>query len=153
MQPQRFEMGRPLLLAGLRRRHEFAAAPRGIAEQWRQLAALAEPPSRVGAERYGVMCGADSAGLEFMTAVEVASFDAVGPQWGRMRVPPQRYAVFDHAEGVPLESSWRQVLAWLENGDYVSAHRPDYEIYGADADPVAGTGRIEIWVGVVPRVG
>ena len=142
-----------MLLAGVRRRHEFAGAPRGIAEQWRQLASRADPPSRVGAMRYGVMCGADADGLEFMTAVEVASFDAVGSEWGRMRVPAQHYAVFEHAEGVPLQSSWRQILAWLENGHYASAHRPDFEVHGADADPLTGTGRIEIWVGVVPRVG
>jgi AraC family transcriptional regulator len=149
--PERFEDGKPMLLAGLRRRHEFAAAQRGIAEQWQQFAGLAEPPGRVGTQRYGIMCGANATGLEFMTAVEVAGLDGVPQQFGRMRVPPQRYAVFLHAEGAPLQSSWRGILAWLEAGDYASAHRPDFEVYGADADPIAGAGRIEIWVGVVPR--
>lgn len=140
-----------MLLAGLRRRYEFAAAQRGIAEQWLEFAALAEPAGRVGDKRYGVMCGADATSLEYMTAVEVAAFDGVGPEWGRMRVPPQHYAVFVNAEDFPLEWSWRQIFAWLESGAYQSAHRPDFEVYGPDADPLTGAGTVEIWVGVVPR--
>lgn len=40
--PDRFEMGRPMLLGGLRQRHEFAAAGVGIAEQWRQFKSRGE---------------------------------------------------------------------------------------------------------------
>jgi predicted transcriptional regulator YdeE len=141
MNPIRFEEGRPMLLAGLRRRHPFDAVD--LAAQWR--AFDAELPGRAGANRFGVMCGADDRGFEYMCAVEVESFAGLPEGTGRMRVPAQRYAVFAH-DGPPetLRSTWMAIFAWLERGQYASAHTPDFEVYGPD-------GGIEVRVGVVAR--
>jgi AraC family transcriptional regulator len=151
MIPTRFEDGRPMMLAGIRRRHEFAAAARGTAEQWREF--LANPPlaGATGEYRYGVLCGADATGFEYMTAMEVASFSGLPEGTGRMRVPPQRYAIFTPADGATVETTWRQIFAWLEQGDYQSAHLPDFERYPAATDPRAPSAGFEFWVGVVPR--
>lgn len=149
--PVRFEDGRPMLLGGLRRRHDFAAAGEGITAQWREFLAAGALPGRVGETLYGVMCGGDATGLEYMCAVEVESLAALPPEAGRMRVPPQRYAVVTHPAGAPLRSTWMRILEWLETGPYASAHLPDFEVYGPGADPRADTAAIEIWVGVVPR--
>lgn len=149
--PARFEDGRPMLLGGLRRRHDFAAAGEGIAAQWREFLAAAPLPGRVGDTLYGVMCGGDATGLEYMCAVEVESLAALPPETGRMRVPPQRYAVIAHPAAAPLSSTWMRVLDWLETGPYASAHLPDFERYGPASDPRTGAGPVEVWVGVVPR--
>jgi predicted transcriptional regulator YdeE len=150
--PVRFEVGRPMLLGGLRRRHEFAAAEAGIAAQWREFLSADPVPGRTGAELYGVMCGGDATGLEYMCGVEVESLAGLPAETGRMRVPAQRYAVFVHGrQGASLRSTWERILEWLASGPYDSAHTPDFELYGLGSDPLAEAGEIEIWVGVVPR--
>lgn len=98
------------------------------------------------------MCGADSAGFEYMCAVEVESFAGLPAGTGRMRVPAQRFAVFAHdARTATLRSTWLQILEWLSGGDYESAHTPDFELYGPDSDPLGPAGGVEVWVGAVPR--
>jgi AraC family transcriptional regulator len=149
--PTRFEDGRPMMLAGIRRRHEFAAAARGTAEQWREFLAGAPLPGAIGGNRYGVLCGADATGLEYMTAVEVESFSGLPDGTGRMRVPPQRCAIFTLSDGATIESTWRQIFGWLEGGDYQSAHLPDFERYPVAVDPGAPGASVEFWAGVVPR--
>jgi AraC family transcriptional regulator len=150
MIPSRFEDGRPMMLAGIRRRHAFAAAARGTAEQWREFLSNASLPGAAAGTHYGVLCGADATGLEYMTAVEVDSFAALPEGTGRMRVPPQRYAIFTLPDGATIESTWRRIFAWLEGGEYQSAHLPDFERYSATTDPRAPGAGVEFWVGVVP---
>jgi predicted transcriptional regulator YdeE len=141
-----------MLLAGLRQRHDFAAAEQGIAEQWRQFLSRGAVPGRIGSNLYGVMCGSDSTGIEYMCGVEVESLADLPEGTGRMRVPAQRYAVFAHdARAATLRSTWEQILEWLSDGSYESAHTPDFELYGPRADPLAPREGIEVWVGVVPR--
>lgn len=147
--PTRFETGSPKLLGGLRQRHDFAAAETGIAEQWRQFKALDPLPGELNSNFYGVMCGHDTTGFEYMCGVEVESLAGLPERMGRMRVPEQRYAVFSHLGPAPLRTTWEQILALLSNGPYQSAHTPDFEVYGPGVDPLEGAGEIEIWVGVV----
>lgn len=142
-----------MLLGGLRQRYEFAAADLDLARQWQEFRWRPELPGRVGANCYGVMCGADSTGFEYMCGVEVQSFAGLPAETGRMRVPAQRYAVFAHdGHSSSLRSTWLQILAWLASGDFESAHAPDFELYGPDSDPLGGVGGVEVWVGVVPRI-
>ena len=150
LSPDRFEDRDGFLLAGLRRRHSMAAAVAGVAEQWQQLLAAPEIPGRIGAVYYGALCGGDAAGIEYLAGVEVASFEPLAAALGRMRVPPQRYAVFRHPPTAPLVDSWRAILAWLEEGPFASAHQPDFELYRDAPGRAAGQG-VEIWVGVVER--
>ena len=150
--PARFESGRPMLLAGLRRRHASATAQQGVAEQWRRFAAGGPIPGRVGANLYGVSCGGDASGFEYLSGAEVESLDALPAGMGRMRVPAQQYAVFAHAgPAATLLSTWRKALDWLARGDYESAHKPDFELYAPPADPLGAAGGIELWIGVVPK--
>lgn len=150
MQPVRFEDGGPRLFTGLRERHAFAAAAAGIAGQWRRFLELPSMPERVGTAFYGVMCGSDAAGVEYLAGIEVSSFDTVPPDLGRVRAAPQRYAVFEH-HGPDLGASWRGILGWLDEGPFESAHRPDFEIYPSRADGTPDADDVEIWVAVVPR--
>lgn len=151
MTPIRFEDGSPMLLAGLRRGHAFEEAGSGIAEQWREFLSGQEIPGRVGSFFYGVMCGADATGLEYMCGVGVNSFDALAAGTGRMRVPAQHYAVFRHPKGAPLASTWRQIFAWLDEGPFASANRPDFERYSSAPELTSDLEDVEIWIGVVEK--
>jgi predicted transcriptional regulator YdeE len=151
IQPERFADGRPRLLAGIRRTHTFADAPRTIPAQWRDLDALGPIPGRQGTEAYGAICGADPGArtMEFLCGVEVASFGGLPPETGRMRVPPQHYAVFVHRGGAAtLQDTWMAIWEWLPRSGYVSAQTPDFELYGDRWDSRTGTGEIEIWLPV-----
>ncbi|HKJ03269.1 MAG TPA: GNAT family N-acetyltransferase [Longimicrobiales bacterium] len=153
--PARFETGRPLLLGGLRRGHRFADGAAGIARQWDDFRSM-DVPGRTGDRLYGVLCGADAAGFEYMCGVEVTSLEGLPDETGRMRVPEQRYAVFVHpGRETALETTWRRIFAWLETGSYVSAQRPDLEVYAPGVDPWDDRDRadgVEVWVGITPRM-
>jgi len=140
-----------MLLAGIRRRHETASAAATVAAQWQEFLALDPLPGRVGTHYFGAMCGGDQHGFEYLTGVEVESFAQLPADIGRMRVPPQHYAVFQSAEGKALGATWQRIIQWLSVGTYDSAHLPDFERYnGVPAGGVGGPG-VEIWVGVVER--
>jgi AraC family transcriptional regulator len=151
--PDRFEKGRAMLLGGLRRRHDFDTAARDIPRQWEEFNSWKAFPDRVGQSSYGVMCGHDTSGFEYMTGVEVSSFERLPEGTGRMRVPEQEYAVFVHTgPASAIRSTWDRALQWLESGSYESAHKPDFELYGPDYDPATTEGGTEIWLGVVRKL-
>lgn len=148
-QPDRIAEGRAMLLGGLRRPHAFRTAQETMAAQWQAFQAMGMPPGRQGTAAYGVICGADPAAetMEYMTGVEVASLAELPPEYGRMRVPPQRYAVFTHrGHTSTLRETWDAIWRWLPGSGYASAQTPDFEIYDDRFDPATGTGEIEIWV-------
>jgi AraC family transcriptional regulator len=142
-----------MLLAGLRRQHTFAGAAAGIAAQWREFRGSGSIPHRVGDVAYGVLCGGDPAAqvMEYMCAVEVSEFDAAHA--GRMRVPPQHYAVFEHAGPASgIQATWLAIWnEWLpRSGGYQLANGPEFERYDDRFDPRTGTGVVEVWASVVP---
>lgn len=138
-----------MLLAGLRRHHAMAGAAATIPAQWQEFRRLGTLPGQREATAYGVVCGSvPSAGtFEYMCAAEVASFDALPPDLGRMRVPAQRYAVFTHRGHVAtLRATWDAIWReWLPRSGHQPANTPDFERYDARFDPRTGEGEIEIW--------
>jgi AraC family transcriptional regulator len=155
LQPQRYEDGRPMLFAGLRRKHTFASMGNDIPRQWDDFTKLGELPGQIGKTAYGAICGGDpkTQTMEYMCAVEVKSFDALPKDMGRMRVPAVRYAVFQHEGNVAtIQSTWKQIFSvWLPSSGMESAHTPDFEVYGSDFDGATGEGGVEIWLGVKPK--
>jgi AraC family transcriptional regulator len=149
--PDRYVDGRAMLLAGIRRRYPFAGAAPDLAGQWREFGALLPLAGQVGTTTYGVMCGASPTDFEYMCAVEVADFAALPAGLGRMRVQPQRYAVFVHQGHVSrLRAVWEGIYRqWLPQSGHQSAHKPDFEVYGQGFNTEAGSGKIEIWVAIV----
>jgi AraC family transcriptional regulator len=150
-QPARYEQGRPMLFAGVRRKHAFAEMSKEIPRQWDDFNKLGQLPGQVGSTAYGAICGGDPATqtMEYMCAVEVRSFDALPKELGRMRVPAVRYAVFLHAGNVAtIQSTWQRIFAWLPSSGLQSAHTPDFEVYGEGFDAATGDGGVEIWLGV-----
>lgn len=142
-----------MLFAGIRRRHAFARAGADIPHQWRDFEKLGKLPGQVGTTAYGAICGGDpkTQTMEYMCAVEVASFDGLPKDLGRMRVPAVRYAVFRHDDNVStVRATWDWIFSeWLPSSGLRSAHTPDFEVYDERFDPKTGDGGIELWVGVV----
>ena len=142
-----------MLLAGLRRQHSFDDAERSMAAQWQAFHQLGALPGQQGTTVYGVMCGAspEQRTFEYMTGVEVAAFDPAAAHLGRMRIPPQHYAVFEHLGHVSaLRATWEGIWhEWLPRSGRTAVDGPDFEVYGERWDPAAGQG-IEIWFPVEP---
>jgi predicted transcriptional regulator YdeE len=151
--PVRYEDGRPMLFAGIRRTHTFASMRTDIPRQWEEFEKLGKLPGQVGTTAYGAICGGDPKAqtMEYMCAVEIKSFDAVPKELGRMRVPAVRYAVFRHDGNVAtLQATWKQIFEWLPSSGMESAHTPDFEVYDERFDGATGEGGVEIWLGVKP---
>lgn len=154
LEPTRFANGRAMLLAGLRRQHSFDSAEQSMAAQWQAFQQLGTLAGQQGTTVYGVMCGAapEQRTFEYMTGVEVAAFDGLPPELGRMRIPPQHYAVFEHRGPVSaLRATWEGIWhQWLPRSGRTAVHGPDFEVYGEQFDAAAGQGGIEIWFPVEP---
>src|SRR5215472_19280714 len=93
----RFENGKPLLIAGLRKSYA-PAAMRSLPAQWQAFAPrIGKIPGQVGRTTYGVCWqAADSPNIEYLTAVEVSSFAGMPEDFTVVSLPAARYAVFPH---------------------------------------------------------
>jgi AraC family transcriptional regulator len=152
MSPIRFQAGTPRLVAGLRRHHATDDLHLAIAEQWREFHTLGLMAGRIGADMYGIICGGSTTEFEYMCGVEVQGFEGLPAGAGRLRIHAQQYAVFIHeGDRSALHSIWEEILqTWFPKSGYVSAHTPDFEVYGPRFDLHTGRGRIEIWISVAP---
>ena len=152
LEPVRFEQGRPMLFTGIRRTHTFATMGHDIPRQWDDFLKLGTLPGQVGKLGYGAICGGDPNGqtMEYMCAVEVASFDAVPKELGRMRVPAARYAVFLHEGNVAtIQQSWQHIFSvWLPRSGLHSGNTPDFEAYDERLNGATGEGGVEMWLSV-----
>jgi AraC family transcriptional regulator len=152
IEPDRIADGPAMLLGGLRRMHSYREAQRGIMAQWEEFVRMDPVPGQQGATTYGVMCGAWPAEqkFEYMTGVQVASLEALPPEYGRMRIPAQRYAVFTHHGHVStLHTTWDAVWnEWLPRSGYRMADTPEFERYDERFDARSGSGTIEIWCSI-----
>jgi AraC family transcriptional regulator len=155
LEPPRFVDGDELLVAGVCRRYSAETAPAGIPAQWRRFAALLHRvPGRVGDVTYGVRCNADDHGnLDYVCAVQVADLHKLPAEFYRLRIAPQRYAVFTHRANVAevrrsFHTIWNR---WLPQSGCETVDAPDFERYDASFDPGSGEGGLEIWVPVRGR--
>lgn len=146
----RFEISRPLLVAGLGERysHENGA---GIPGQWQRFhQSVANIPDRIGKVAYGVCCNGDDTGFEYIAGVEVSDFSDLPREFSRVRIPEQRYAVFtnkDHISTIrrTVNTIWNQ---WLPASGLKFADAPNFERYDENFDPLTGNGGFEIWIPV-----
>jgi AraC family transcriptional regulator len=149
LEPPRFEDGKPFLVAGLSERYtcETTAA---IPSQWQRFGAyFGRVPGQVGNVGYGVCYNADDAGnVDYLCGVEVSDFSALPAELSRLRISPQRYAVFSHREHVStVRHTWNTIWnQWLPASGHVPADAPNFERYDEKFDPVSGMGGLEIWL-------
>jgi len=149
--PPRFEISKPLLVAGVGERynHENVA---GIPNQWQRLHQVRDDiPRRVGKIGYGVCCNGDDAGnFDYIAGVEVSDFSDLPRPFFRVRIPGQRYAVFTHREHIStivhvVNTIWNH---WLPASGLKVADAPNFERYDENFDQLTGNGGFEIWVPV-----
>lgn len=150
LQPPRLETGKALLVAGISERctHENEGA--GIPSQWRRFhQKVGEIPDRMGQVAYGVCCnGDDSGNFDYIAGVEVSDFSDLPREFGRVRIPEQKYAVFTHGEHIStirrtVNTIWNQ---WLPASGLKVADAPNFERYDGNFDPLTGNGGLEIWI-------
>jgi AraC family transcriptional regulator len=149
----RMENGRVLLIAGLGARYSCESSV-GIPAQWQKFVPhLGSVSGQVGRTAYGVMCNFDDdANFDYTCGVEVADFSRVSPDWSRVRIPAQEYAVFTHRDHISaIRSTWATIWnKWLPESGWVVADAPHYELYGEHFDSVTGRGLVEIWLPLDP---
>jgi AraC family transcriptional regulator len=152
MTPSRFETGRPMLLAGLRRWYAVSEGPTQIPIVWKDFVTRLPLPGQVDGRTYGATCQADMEGqrFEYMCAAEVESFDGLPDDLGRMSVPEAHYAVFVHDAPVStIRDTIMAGFAWLaSNGEWKDAGTPNFERYGPAFDAKTGIGDTELWLPV-----
>ena len=154
----RFVNGKPLLIAGLRRRYD-AGTLDTISAQWQRFVPhIGKIPRQTGQATYGVCWETpDGEGIEYLTGVEVTGFSGLRSEFTVVSIPALRYAVFSHAEHVSRLRDTVEVIfnQWLTESGYEAAGAVEtpafFERYSQEFDPEAGMGGMEVWVPVGSR--
>ena len=151
LEPPRFVDGKLLLVAGLGERYDCDSSA-AIPAQWQRfLPHFGRIPGQVNKVAYGVCCNGDDAGnFDYVCGVEVKDFSGLPHEWSRVRIPPQRYAVFTHKGHIStIRGTWSSIWnEWMPNSGQQRADAPDFERYGENFDSVSGSGGLEIWIPV-----
>lgn len=153
LEPPRFEDGKPLLIAGLRKIYT-PAAMRGIPAQWQTFAPhIGKVPGQVGRTTYGICWQAgDSPNIEYLSGVEVSGFAGMPDDFTVVSLPAAKYAVFSHRTHVSkLYETCDAISRWLpESGQQSAAAGAEtpafFERYSEEFDPQTGMGGMEVWV-------
>jgi AraC family transcriptional regulator len=149
LKPPRFEVSKPLLIAGLGERYTWESSA-AIPGQWQRFhQSVQDFPGRIGKVAYGVCCNGDDAGnYDYIAGVEVAGFSDLPREFSRVRIPEARYAVFSHGDHIStirrtVNTIWNH---WLPASGLKAADAPSFERYDENFDSLTGNGGFEIWV-------
>jgi AraC family transcriptional regulator len=138
-----------MFVAGLSR--QFSMEDRSkIPELWMQFVpSLGKIPSQVGKSTYGVCYGGDAKSFQYMAAVEVQKVDELPSGFTHLKIPAQRYAVFNHTKHASLLPQTLDAIyrKWLPHSGLQAADGPALERYTEDFCPDK-PGGIEVWIPV-----
>jgi AraC family transcriptional regulator len=149
--PPRFETTPALLIAGLGERfsHESIA---GIPALWQRFnTEIDHVPGKIGQVAYGVCFNTDDAGtFDYIAGVQVRDYAELPKDYARVRIQPQRYAVFTHREHISTIRSTVTTIwsKWLPTSGFQAADAPFFERYGPEFDGRTGLGGFEIWLAI-----
>ena len=81
-----------------------------------------------------------------MCGVEVAEGSPLPSDLTLLPVAEQRYAVFRHRDHISqIGKTWNAIYnEWPASSGHVLVQAPQFEVYGQDFNPQAGTGVVEI---------
>jgi AraC family transcriptional regulator len=150
LEAPRMVEGRAMLIAGLGQRFEYENLD-GIPALWQRFVPhIGNIAGEVPGVAYGVMAHGDATGLDYICGVEVTDFSEIDRSFTRIRVAPQRYAVFVHRDHVSsirgtMQAIWRE---WLPRSGLEMADAPGFERYGPEFDARTGAGGLEVWIPV-----
>jgi AraC family transcriptional regulator len=150
VQPDRYEKMGAKHFVGIDRSYTFPNMF-GIPGQWMEFGAhFGKVPNQIGRRAYGVSHNMRPDGIDYMTGVEVSSFDGAPANFTKITTEPQTYAVFKHAAHVSALPATHQAIwsQWMPQSGKQPTHTPVFEVYLEDFNPLMGTGGIEIWVPV-----
>src|SRR5262245_57569962 len=96
VQPDRFETCAAKKFAGIDKPYSFPNLM-GIPAQWMEFGQhYGKVPHQVGKMTYGVSHDMREDGFDYLSGVEVSSFDGMPSNFGQVSVEPQLCAVFKH---------------------------------------------------------
>jgi AraC family transcriptional regulator len=150
LEPPRFVDAKALLIAGLGQRYEYENMD-AIPAMWERFQPyIGHIPGEVRGAAYGVIANSDDKGFDYVCGVEVTDFSDIEPALTKLRLPPQKYAVFVHRGHIAsmrntMHAIWRD---WLPKSGHVAADAPSLERYGREFDPHSGLGGLELWLPV-----
>lgn len=149
LKPIRFESSKPLLIAGLEERYTWETSKAAPAQWQRFVPYLGNIPGQVGRATYGVSCNGDDEGnFDYIAGVEVTDFSDLPAGFSRVRLGPQKYAVFAHCEHIStirrtVNTIWSK---WLPDSGHELADAPNFERFEEEFDSRTGMGGFEIWI-------
>jgi AraC family transcriptional regulator len=139
------------LIVGLAQRCPRVGDP-GIPSLWnRFLPHLGHIDGQIGNVAYGVIYNSDDSGnYDYICGVAVREFPARPPEFTRLRIPAQSYAVFDHRDHVSaIAGTWKAIWEHgLADAGYQALDAPALERYDEKFDGRTRLGGLEIWVPV-----
>ena len=153
LDPPRIVHHDALLIFGLTQHHAHSSA--AIPEQWSRFVPHLGPiPQQIGEVTYGVCCQTgDTPGLDYICGVQVSQFPAHPPEFARLPLPPQTYAVFQHQGHIStISGTWQAIFNQaLPALGHTPAAAPSFERYGPGFDGRTGLGGCEIWIPLAPK--
>ncbi len=147
VEPDRYEKSSAMKFAGISRSYTFPNLL-GIPGQWMEFGQhYGKVPNQVGKGTYGVSHAMRPDGFDYLSGVQVSSFDGVPDVFAKVSVEPQMCAVFKHqghVSALPMvhQAIWQQ---WFPQSGKEPAHQPIIEAVQEDFNPMLGMGTIEIW--------
>lgn len=151
LEPPRFEVARPRLIAGLGQRYDCESSA-GIPALWQRFGPhIGRVPGQRGKDCYGVCCNGDGTGnFDYICGVEVAPGSDLPPGFRQVQIEALPYAVFTHRghiSGIRRTCStiWGR---WFPASEYEAVPAPEFELYDERFDPNTGLGSLEIWIPV-----
>jgi AraC family transcriptional regulator len=155
LQPARQARNERMLIAGMSGRFPVEDCPANIAALWRHFAPyMGGLVGQVGDAAYGVRYDTEQPGeMEYLCAVEVADFSSVPRNFTLMCIPVQHCAVFGHRGSIAsVHTTWADIRdSWLPASGQICVGTP-FECYGPSFNPRTGTGEVEVWIPVAPRI-
>ena len=121
LEPPRFDNGKALLIAGLRRSYTGEMTKK-IATQWQSVAPhIGKIPGQVGRVSYGV-CWNRGEATEYLTGVEISNSSGLPSEFNVVEIPAQRFAVFAHRGHVSrLYETCAAIPDWFAGSGYKAA--------------------------------
>ena len=149
LNPPRFENAPAMLIVGSSERYTAETCV-AIPAQWQRFVPhIDHIPARTDNAAWGVVCNADDLGnMDYICGVQVSNFAAASKEFSRLKVPPQRYAVFSHRDHIStIRRVWHTIFnKWLPESGEKIAEGPELERYGEEFNSVTGAGGFEIWI-------
>jgi len=147
--PPRLVAGAPMLLVGLAERHSIEATE-CIPAQWQRfMASYGEISHKADPIPLAVSTNMDDDGtFEYVCAVQVDDASDLPKGLIQLRVPAQRYAVFQHLEHVSTIATTYSAIwnYWLPAHIHKAADGPGLERNLKTFNPQTGLGGMEIWI-------